>query len=83
MRRWIGSLLLIGSLVGSTGCAARVRIYDEPRHDYHRWNSFEDRAYRAYLRETRREYLEFRRFSRFEQEEYWVWRRNLPDRDRR
>ena len=82
MRRWIGALLLVGSLVGSAACVARVRLYDEPGRDYHRWNSREDRAYREFLREMRREYREFRRLSRSDQEEYWRWRHNHPDRDR-
>ena len=82
MRRWIGSLLLIGSIVGTTACFARVRIYDEPRQDYHRWDSREDRAYREFLRDVRREYREFRRLSRSEQDEYWRWRHDHPDRDR-
>ena len=82
MRRWIGSLLLIGSLVGSTGCVARVRVYDEPRQDYHRWDSWEERAYREFLREMRREYRQYRRLSRFQQEEYWRWRHDHPDRNR-
>jgi hypothetical protein len=83
MQRTIGSLLLIASLAGpAAGCAARVRIYDEPRRDYHRWDDREDRAYRRYLAEVRREYREFRSLDRHEQEEYWEWRHAHPDRDR-
>jgi hypothetical protein len=81
MRRWIGALLLIGSLVGSAGCVARVRVYDDPRQAYRRWDSREERAYREFLRDFRRPYRDFSRLSRFEQEEYWRWRRDHPDRD--
>jgi hypothetical protein len=81
MRRTIGSLLLIGSLAGSAGCAPRLRVYDEPRQDYHRWDGREDRAYRRYLAEQRREYREFRTLDRGEQERYFEWRHGHPDRD--
>ena len=80
MRRYISSLLLIGSLMGLTGCMGRARVYDEPRRDYHRWNSREDRAYREYLREQRRQYRVFATLDRREQEAYWEWRHNHPDR---
>jgi hypothetical protein len=80
MRRYISSLLLMGSLVGLTGCVARARVYDEPRRDYHRWDSREDRAYREYLREQRREYRVFSTLDRRDQEAYWEWRHNHPDR---
>jgi hypothetical protein len=82
MRRSIGSLLLIGALVGSVGCVAsgRVRVYDEPYHDYHRWDSREDRVYRDYLREQHRDYRDFRSLNKNEQGEYWTWRHAHPDR---
>ena len=85
MRRVVSSLLLIGTLVGAPGClvAGRARIYDEPRRDYHRWDSREERAYREYLRETHRDYVEYKRLERREQEAYWAWRHDHPDRDRR
>jgi hypothetical protein len=51
MRRCIGSLLVIGALMGTVGCAGPVRIYDDPYRDYHHWDTREDRAYRKYLRE--------------------------------
>ena len=79
MRQLISALLVATALAGSVGCAARVRIYDEPRHDYHRWNSGEERAYRAYLAERRREYIEFSRLERRDQEDYWEWRHNHPN----
>ena len=79
MRALIGSLVLT-SVLGCTACMGTVRIYDAPRSDSHRWNDREERAYRAYLRERRREYLEFRRLERREQEEYWEWRHRHPDR---
>jgi hypothetical protein len=85
MRASIAALMLTGTLLGSAGCGATVRVYDEPRRDYHRWDEREERAYRAYLAERRREYREFKALDRREQEEYWAWRHNHPDagRDRR
>jgi hypothetical protein len=83
MHRVFGTLLLTAVLAGSAGCFAAVRIYDAPRNDYHRWNSGEDRAYRAYLAERHFEYREFKRLQPREQEEYWAWRHDHPDRDRR
>jgi hypothetical protein len=80
MRKYLTSLLLVTTLAGSTGACA-VRMYDEPRVDYHRWNGREERAYRIYLVERRREYLEFRRLDRREQEAYWAWRHSHSDRD--
>ena len=79
MRRYISSALLIGSLLGMTGCVGRVRVYDEPRRDYHRWNANEDRAYRDYLREQRREYRAFGTLERRDQDAYWEWRHNHPN----
>jgi hypothetical protein len=83
MRNLAGTFLLTAVLAGSAGCFAAVRIYDEPHRDYHRWDDREERAYRAYLTEQHREYREFKRLERRDQEEYWAWRHNHPDRDRR
>ena len=48
MKRYIGTLLIGLTLAGTaSACAGRVRIYDEPRRDYHRWNGGEDRFYRV------------------------------------
>ena len=80
MRRFVSSLLLAGSLIGANACA--VRVYDEPRRDYHRWDGREERAYRLYLGERHIEYRDFRRLNRREQDGYWAWRHNHPDRDR-
>jgi hypothetical protein len=86
MRALLG-ILLAGALVApSVACTGVVRIYDEPRRDYHRWDDREERAYRVYLGERRREYVEFRRLNRQDQDDYWEWRHAHPDggeRDRR
>jgi hypothetical protein len=79
MGRHLRPLLLVVAFASFASCAVGVRVYDEPRMDYHRWNGGEERAYRAYLAERRREYREFSRLERREQEEYWAWRHSHPD----
>jgi hypothetical protein len=80
MHKYIRTLLISAALTGpAVACA--VRIYDEPRHDYHRWNAREERAYHVYLTERRREYREFSRLNQREQEEYWDWRHTHSDRE--
>jgi hypothetical protein len=82
MRRYIGTLLIGLTLAGSAAaCAGRIRIYDDSRRDYHRWNSGEDRYFRIYLSEQRRPYIEFTRLNQREQAQYWEWRHSR-DRDR-
>ena len=68
--------------IASTGCAARVRIYDEDHRDYHRWDDREDRAYRRYLTERNEGYREFSKRNHDEQRDYWKWRHDHPDSDR-
>jgi hypothetical protein len=80
MRQLISALLVAAALAGPAACVGRVRVYDEPRRDYHRWNDREERSYRAWLAERRRQYREFRLLDRREQEEYWEWRHSHPDR---
>jgi hypothetical protein len=57
-----------------TGCAARVRVYDQYHTDYHRWNRGEDGYYRRYLGERRLNYRDYRRLNAEEQRAYWNWR---------
>ena len=57
------------------------RYYDRDRRDYHEWNDREDHSYRVYLGERHRPYREFHRVNRREQNHYWQWRHNHPDRD--
>jgi hypothetical protein len=61
----------------------RGRFYDQANRDWHDWNENEDRAYRQFLAENRREYREFARLDDREQAEYWRWRHAHPDRDDR
>ena len=76
---WIAMSAWLGSAACSGGVG--IRIYDAPHGDYHRWDDREERAYRAYLIERDVPYQEFRKADRREQEGYWEWRHNHPDRD--
>jgi len=55
------------------------RYYDRHAHDYHTWDSQEDRAYRVYLGEQHRDYREFNRVKAAQQREYFKWRHEHPD----
>lgn len=74
MPRFGVSLALMFALASGAGCAARVRVYDEPHHDYHRWNHQEEVSFRLYLGERHMDYRDFNRLSPREQEDYWTWR---------
>jgi hypothetical protein len=73
----LGTLVLGTALVApllTSGCAARVRYYDDYYSDYHPWNDGEARAYRVWLGERHYEYREFNHLSREQQRDYWHWR---------
>lgn len=80
-------LLFLGLSVAlaSSGCAARVRVYDTEHGDYHRWDRDEDRAYRRYWmeRHEREPYRDYNRLDDREQRDYWNWRHGHQDEDRR
>jgi hypothetical protein len=83
MKRLLGTLALGAALVTpllTSGCATRVRYYDDFYGDYHPWNDGEMRAYRAWCVERHYEYREFRELGREQQRDYWHWRHEHPDR---
>ena len=48
MRKYIGTILLAAALAGSSAaCAGQLRVYDSPGRDHYRWDSGEERYYRA------------------------------------
>lgn len=86
MRRFLilSAFVLSANLIGPGVTRAddnhhEKRYYDREGHDYHTWNSNEDRAYRAYLQEQHRDYREFNRVNRGQQQEYFRWRHAHPD----
>jgi len=90
IHRFIGTLFLAAAIVAPAAVVAeakaqeagvQVRIYDRDHRDYHNWDDHEDRAYRRYLAERRREYVEYNGQNSRDQRNYWKWRHNHPDRD--
>ena len=57
------------------------RYYDPTYRDYHYFNPGENRAYRHWLMEERREqrYRDYNRLRREQQREYWRWRHEHSD----
>jgi len=81
-KRFFATILLAGSFLAPlaiSGCAARVRVYDDYYSDYHYWGPAEDHAYRVWLAERHYEYREYARLSHEQQREYWAWRHNHPN----
>lgn len=70
---------LIAPMVTQAGDPPDKRYYDRDGHDYHTWNSQEDRAYRVYLDQQHRAYRDFRKTKAVEQREYFKWRHQNPD----
>jgi len=90
IHRFIGTLFLAAAIVAPAAVVAeakaqeagvQVRIYDRDHRDYHNWDDHEDRAYRRYLTERRREYVEYNGQNSRDRRNYWKWRHNHPDRD--
>jgi hypothetical protein len=57
-----------------------LRTYDPYRHDYHRWDQREERAYRAYLAERHRAYVRYERQRLAQRRAYWRWRHEREER---
>ena len=83
MTRRVAMSVLAAAVVSAAGCAVGVRYYDAPHDDHHRWDDREERAYRRHLQERHLGYREFKGLERHDQEEYWRWRHDHPDRDDR
>jgi hypothetical protein len=78
----LGCLALAASLLAplATAAPASRRYYDRERRDWHQWNESENRAYRHWLMEERRErrYRTYARITAERQREYWRWRHEHP-----
>lgn len=82
MKRFFGSLVLAGVLLAPAAVfGENRRYYDRERRDYHEWNEGENRAYRHWLMEERRErqYRAYARLKAERQREYWRWRHEHSD----
>jgi hypothetical protein len=82
IKRILGSAFLAVSLfiaVAGSGCAARLRIYDESHSDYHKWDRNEDVVYRSYWNGRNQPYRDYDKLNKDEQKEYWNWRHDHAD----
>ena len=82
IKRILSSTILAASLliaVANTGCAGRVRIYDDYHSDWHTWDHNEDVVYRSYWTGRHEPYRDYNKLNKDEQKDYWNWRHNRPD----
>jgi len=82
IKRILSSTFLAASLLiaaANSGCAARVRVYDEYHSDYHTWDRNEDVVYRGYLTDRHQPYRDYKKLNKDEQKDYWNWRHDHPD----
>jgi hypothetical protein len=85
MRRFLvlSAFVLTSALIAPIAARAddhhERRYYDRSGHDYHTWNSNEDRAYRHYLEEQHRQYREFHTVRRSDRDQYFRWRHTHSD----
>jgi hypothetical protein len=56
------------------------RVYDRSHHDYHVWDSRENRTYRQYLADRHSRYVTYARQRRAQQSAYWQWRHERLER---
>ena len=73
----LASTFLLTSAV--SGCAGRVRVYDEYHSDYHRWDNHEDGSFRLYLNGRHEDYRDYNKLNKDQQRDYWNWRHDHPD----
>jgi hypothetical protein len=88
--RYIFLLLLTAALMPVAmmaappqGAGVQVRVYDSRHKDYHNWDDNENRQWGLYLTQNNRRPHEYKRAKKSEQSEYWNWRHDHDDHDRR
>ena len=90
--RFVSSLFLAAAIAAPVaiiaapapqGASVQLRVYDRNHKDYHNWDDNENRRWGLYLQENHRKDRDFRKASRREQSEYWKWRHDHPDDERR
>ena len=78
LRHQLVTPLVIAALAATptamVACAGGHQVYDPYYGDYHRWNGSEDRFYRQWEGETRRDHVDFGRRPAEEQHAYYDWR---------
>ena len=63
--------------------SVQVRVYDAGHKDYHNWDDHEDQVWHQYLKDNHRKDEDFKKAKRKDQLEYWNWRHDHPDADKR
>ena len=80
----LGTALLAPTMLSADDKEHKTeRYYDREHKQWHEWNEQEERVYHQYLKENHREDHDWKKANRKEQEEYWHWRHEHPDTDRR
>jgi hypothetical protein len=74
----LAAWILVAILI--SGCAGRVRVYDEYHSDYHTWDHNEDVEYQSYWNERHQPYRNYNKLNKDEQKDYWNWRHDHSDR---
>jgi len=88
MRRTLAALLLTAAIVPTVATTSAlaathtvvIRVFDPYHRDYHRWDTREQRAYRAYLNERHHSYIAYRNQRLTERRAYWHWRHEREER---
>jgi hypothetical protein len=80
----LGAALLAPLVMAPTAMRAEdqktARTYHDKAHnDDHVWNGQEDKAYRAWGKETHRKYGDFAKLKDNDQQAYWGWRHEHSD----
>ena len=80
----LSAALIIPVAIAPTALRAEdqksARTYhDKKNNDDHQWNGQEDKAYRAYGKETNRKYTDFSKLKDTDQQAYWGWRHDHSD----
>ena len=91
MNRYLTVLFLSAALAGSVPVKAdehhsdnqTKRYYDKDARDYHEWNQNENQVYHQYVTENHKRDRDFAKTTRGEKKEYFKWRHDHPDQDKR
>jgi len=81
---WTASIALAGTAI-LAGCGGSVavgyRAYDPYRSGYRTWDANEGIYYNQWVGETHRDpHRDYRRLKKNDQNDYWKWRNDHPDR---
>ncbi len=79
----LGAVLLAPITLAPTALRAQDRkavvYHDKGHNDDHEWNSHENQAYHAWVKEGHRRNTDFARLNENDQQAYWGWRHEHSD----